>query len=475
MKDISKLEGIKRGIINGVVPTVLAGSLVFSNGGIIHADAFAFEEPKVTYEEFIKDSNIKVFINGRLVEFSDDMGYPYAENGRTYIPLRAVAEAFRAYVGWMNTAQRVYVNKHDRIAELVIGEDKIKIVNGTPISDDVNYVPIDTKAVVKNGRTYIPLRAMFECFGLSVRWDGNTNSAHIETLGDNIFPNIDFKSETISIKDLDVIKLDEVIYDGVSIDKSYVQVLKNSDQYKVLVDNNKAYIFSYGYLAELDYLYGKEDYYRDNMFGDKFVIFRSISEEEFQFFRQFHRTASFEVDYSYRMNLNDYYGPSYYITPSYDKDEYNELMKIVKEIVSIIKSKTNDPREQVILANKLILERVKFDDDGVIAEDAYDAFTSHKGTCGGFQSAFQIVMNELEIPCVSQSGRMTANMGGYAHGWNQVYIDGEWYIVDVYQNSKYGEDSFLFVSLDDTRASYMVLEEQVKNDLDLIKLTYRFD
>ena len=80
-------------------------------------------------------------------------------------------------------------------------------------SNSTSVVSIAKSALIRNGRTYIPLRSLFECFGLSVRWDSESKTAYIET-DINSLENININGKEISIKDIDLDKVSKVIYDG---------------------------------------------------------------------------------------------------------------------------------------------------------------------------------------------------------------------------------------------------------------------
>ena len=50
---------------------------------------------------------------------------------------------------------------------------------------DGNYIEFDVHPQIINGRTMVPIRAIFEKMGAVVEWDGNTSSA-ICTKGDTV-------------------------------------------------------------------------------------------------------------------------------------------------------------------------------------------------------------------------------------------------------------------------------------------------
>ncbi len=114
----------------------------------------------------VSASAIDVIIDGVKVEFNDSTGYPFisAEN-RTLVPLRATMEAFGATVRWDAETSTALVTKNEATVTCKIGENRI-FRNGTEI-------PNDTAAIIKDSRTYLPIRAVLEALDAKVDWDGS--------------------------------------------------------------------------------------------------------------------------------------------------------------------------------------------------------------------------------------------------------------------------------------------------------------
>lgn len=129
------------------------------------------------------DKSVNIIINGKAVAFTDSSGYPYIDkNGRTMVPLRVTMEAAGAAVGWDQTKKTaIVITEHDRI-EVPIGTDYLYNNN--------SKVQNDTISVVKDGRTYLPIRAVLESAGFTVEWDGATRTVNAYTfdLNDSFVP-----------------------------------------------------------------------------------------------------------------------------------------------------------------------------------------------------------------------------------------------------------------------------------------------
>lgn len=118
------------------------------------------------------DNGISVFVNQSKVNF--DVA-PIIQNGRTLVPMRAVFEALGAEVGWNNAAQAASARK-DNIHIILTVNSNIMLKNLEPIELNVGAVMID-------GRTLIPVRAVSEAFGCAVTWDQESKTVKIENTG----------------------------------------------------------------------------------------------------------------------------------------------------------------------------------------------------------------------------------------------------------------------------------------------------
>ena len=85
------------------------------------------------------------------------------ENDRTLIPVRFVSEALGAEVEWNQENQEVTIIDDDTIINLSIGSNDI-FING-------EVEKMDTKAIIKDDRTFVPLRFVSEALDCNVTWD----------------------------------------------------------------------------------------------------------------------------------------------------------------------------------------------------------------------------------------------------------------------------------------------------------------
>lgn len=65
----------------------------------------------------------------------------------------------------------VTAKKEDITLQIPIHKDYIKV------NDEI--VKMDTKVIIKDGRTYIPLRYVFEGFNYNIEWHGESRTIRI--------------------------------------------------------------------------------------------------------------------------------------------------------------------------------------------------------------------------------------------------------------------------------------------------------
>ena len=106
---------------------------------------------------------VTVRVNGMTVDFPD--GQPYVDaNSRTMIPVRFVSEELGAKVSWDRNAQTAVIEKNGIRLDIPIGSSLLKVTE----SGKARSVTMDTEAVLKEGRTYVPIRFVAEALGAVV-------------------------------------------------------------------------------------------------------------------------------------------------------------------------------------------------------------------------------------------------------------------------------------------------------------------
>lgn len=127
-------------------------------------------EMKATSMFTIDSTTYKVIENGVTVEKTTDVA-PYIMNGRTMLPLRAVATAIGVsddMITWNAYSHTALVNKNGKLASVTVGS-KVLDVNGMKIL-------MDTPAVIKNSRMFLPVSFLATALGVTATWDAATKT-----------------------------------------------------------------------------------------------------------------------------------------------------------------------------------------------------------------------------------------------------------------------------------------------------------
>lgn len=127
------------------------------------------------------EQDIAVFINGEEIVFDTP---PVIENGRTMVPLRAIAEGMGMTVKWNNEAQQVIAEKAGESGlmkiTLQIGSASAEVEKG----NQATIQSLDAAPFIRDDHTFLPLRFMAESMELQVDWDADSRIVTIITSGE---------------------------------------------------------------------------------------------------------------------------------------------------------------------------------------------------------------------------------------------------------------------------------------------------
>lgn len=111
-------------------------------------------------------ADIKVIVNNSYIDMPQP---PVNVEGTTFVPLRAIVEAMECDILWVDETKTANIRNSTTIVAMQIGNSQITRVKKDDASQtDVIDCPMYPRII--NGSTYIPLRAMAECFGAQVQW-----------------------------------------------------------------------------------------------------------------------------------------------------------------------------------------------------------------------------------------------------------------------------------------------------------------
>lgn len=111
---------------------------------------------------------ISVYMNNEKINFDVE---PMLVNGRTMVPMRAIFEKLGAEVSWDNATNTATAFKDTTYVSITIGS--------LFMNTFLEPIKLDAPAMIVDGRTLIPLRAVSEAFNCEVKWDGSTSTVNI--------------------------------------------------------------------------------------------------------------------------------------------------------------------------------------------------------------------------------------------------------------------------------------------------------
>jgi hypothetical protein len=117
-------------------------------------------------------SAISILAIDDYIEYDSAYGFPFIdENSRTQVPFRITLENLGADVSWDGENRTAIAALNNIEVKIPIGESYIVV--------DGKIVQNDTKSLIMDGRTYLPIRKVMESFGYTVGWDSLTQTVLI--------------------------------------------------------------------------------------------------------------------------------------------------------------------------------------------------------------------------------------------------------------------------------------------------------
>lgn len=135
---------------------------------------------------------------------------------------------------------------------------------------------------------------------------------------------------------------------------------------------------------------------------------------------------------------NQYEYPGYAVVKVSTETGHQEALSFIAPELERIAGM--DTRSQVIALNHYLCGLMEY--DASESASAREIFSAHgapvPGRCSSYAAAFAFLCGAADIPCVLVSSE--------THTWNEVYVDGQWQVVDVSANDAAGgpnQDNYL--------------------------------
>lgn len=140
----------------------------------------SFGEEIVSFEnKNVKNADgIKVLINGSPLDFDSPIKI---SEGRTLVPVRKIAEAFRYDVDYDEKTKNILLSYNETyVISMYVGDNSVYVTKSEDNTQG-SFI-MERQAAVYEGRTYVPLRAVAELFGCNVHWDAKTRTIGINRI-----------------------------------------------------------------------------------------------------------------------------------------------------------------------------------------------------------------------------------------------------------------------------------------------------
>lgn len=108
----------------------------------------------------IDSPKVYVDVKTNYIDKENAKVVPYIEGSITYLPLRFIAESLESRVEWKNEKSTAVVKAGESTLEANVKTGEIFF----------NGAQLDGKAMLKENRTFVPLRVIMEAFGKEVSW-----------------------------------------------------------------------------------------------------------------------------------------------------------------------------------------------------------------------------------------------------------------------------------------------------------------
>lgn len=287
------------------------------------------------------EDEISVILNGSEMEFDTS---PEIVNDRTFVPLRAIAEALESLVDWDGETQGITITKNNTITNLQIGNTEVRTSSEGEVTTDV----LEAAPYIKDDYTMVPLRFISEAFGMDVKWDGGTKTVTIDNTDEmeiSYYEGFETVPDfgTIYGYDAEMVspEMDGYYYNGTTAEDrdDYKELLEKLGFVQVdeMVNNE---VDSYGYekdnIQVVTSLYKVE--YMNNIFGISILHKSGLFEGEIKYYKDFPKVPDFGIIDNVSLIGTDVYADNI--------SAYNYKISSVDDLAYILIDYTNILNEQ---------------------------------------------------------------------------------------------------------------------------------
>ena len=109
------------------------------------------------------ESKVGFVLDGKVQTWDEaTLGKIFLSQGRSFVPLRVISEKLGYKVTWEQKTSTAVIEKGDVKISFKIGASEVSTPSGV--------VTLDVASFVMNGRTYVPMRGLFEALNAEIDW-----------------------------------------------------------------------------------------------------------------------------------------------------------------------------------------------------------------------------------------------------------------------------------------------------------------
>ena len=166
---------------------------------------------------------------------------------------------------------------------------------------------------------------------------------------------------------------------------------------------------------------------------------------------------NFVHPYNSSNNIKLSYGGEYTIgitiNKAYSEDEIHQINEIVDNVIQDKITNNMPSKEKIKIIHDYIIDNTQYDklkydnkeDNTYKSNTAYGVLIEGYGTCNGYADAMAIFLNKINI--------INYKISNDEHIWNLVYLDGNWYHLDLTWDDPISEinvnrDTYFLISTD---------------------------
>lgn len=139
----------------------------------------------------IEPKPISIKVDGAAVTLPDAKPFIDQATSRTMVPIRFISEKLGAKVEFDQAIQTVKIERNGKQVTFKIGEMEYG-------KGDARFA-IDAPAIIKDDRTFVPLRAVSQAFEVYVKWDSSKRQVTVEQ--NPVIKNVSGKDFPVAEKD----------------------------------------------------------------------------------------------------------------------------------------------------------------------------------------------------------------------------------------------------------------------------------